>query len=266
MSQPKNTKRLTEQTRRINKSREKGTLTVCGWGIDNWLHITPQTLRALRECDVVFGFEGTMGAVIRQKMPSCDFRDLSAYYGGPSVNITVRPEKKIAAAVIESLKKGRKTGFVAPGHPLLFDSSVTELVAQCRRAGFKLSVLPGISFIDGVLAALAYPVSTGGLQVFQSNFITKAGVLINTQLPLIICRLGIVRREKAEAVFERSLKAVYPKAHVIAIVKCAQFAGSARQVTEIPLGKISGHWNSIDTETTLFIPPLMRLGHGMQRF
>lgn len=140
--------------------------------------------------------------------------------------------------------------YAVPGHPFVGESTVTALLAAAGSQDIPVRVVPGLSFVETVLAALGQDGLTG-LQLFDA--IEIAGYKYppaSSDRPLL---LGQVYNQMLASELKLALMAIYPDQHPVFLVHAAGAADE--QVEPLPLYAIdrSPHIGHL---TALYVPPL----------
>ncbi len=140
--------------------------------------------------------------------------------------------------------------YAVPGHPFVAEAMGVEIAARASQEGLPVRVIPGLSFIEPVLAALKInplphitildAIELGRLHVppFPPN------------VPALIAQLG--SKQLASDV-KRILHSVYPGEHRVVLVHAA--GSSQEMLEEVSLTEID-HSMHIGMQTVLYVPPL----------
>ena len=75
---------------------------------------------------------------------------------------------RIAAALIERASGGEQVVYAVPGHPLVAEATTRRLLVLARERGVATRVVPGLSFIEPVCAALELDPLEHGLQLLDA--------------------------------------------------------------------------------------------------
>lgn len=153
----------------------------------------------------------------------------------------------IVTAVLAETEKQAEVGYAVPGHPLVAEETVRQLLDRCRERQVAVTVLPAMSCLDAVFAALAVDPAEGLV-------ITEAARLqendLRPELGLIV--LQVYNRLVASSV-KLTLAPVYGDTWPVYLVRAAGVAGEEKVVT-VPLYAVDRQpW--IDHLTTLYVPP-----------
>ncbi len=154
--------------------------------------------------------------------------------------------------VAELLRLGRADQIVyaVPGHPHVGEFTVTKLQQQAAKEDIPLRIVPGLSFVEPVLTALAVD-ALDGLQVYDAlALLEHLYPPINANSPLLLAQ--VFSRLVASEV-KLVLAAVFDDLHPVYLVHAA---GEPHQKVEpCPLYAIDRS-HHIDHLTTLFVPAL----------
>ncbi|HEX2035231.1 MAG TPA: nucleoside triphosphate pyrophosphohydrolase [Chloroflexota bacterium] len=176
---------------------------------------------------------------------------------------------RIAAAVLEAvagLPDGAELVYAVPGHPSLGEATVTRLRHLAPAAGVRLRLIPGLSFVDAVVAALGVDVVAGhpaavgqggagpeaghGLRVADALAIGR----IDPTTPLLVCQ---VYSRRIASQLKLALGRHYPDEHGVVLVRAAGVPGqeaiARRRLFEIDRDGF------VDHLTSLWVPPLAPL-------
>lgn len=155
----------------------------------------------------------------------------------------------IAAAVVE---RGRSADilYAVPGDPSVGEATVQAIVAAAQADGLAVALVPGLSFLEPVLAAVGID-ALDGLQLFDA-IATGSRLVppINPDVPVI---LGQVYNRAMANEVKLALMAIYPPELPVVLV---HHAGQEGELLEsVPLHAMD-HSEHIDHLTTLYIPAL----------
>lgn len=158
----------------------------------------------------------------------------------------------MAEAVLEAVRAEGPSGcvvYAVPGHPLVGEASVRELLERARRRGLQVRLVPAPSFLDPLFAVLGVdPVE--GLQVLDAGDLAA-------RPPSPLCHVIIMQvydRQVASAV-KLDLMRVYPDDHPVKVVGAAGVPGMER-VLAVPLFELDRQ--GFDHLTTVYVPPCER--------
>ena len=140
--------------------------------------------------------------------------------------------------------------YAVPGHPHVGESTVTALETAAQAAGVAVRIVPGLSFIEPMLTAVAYD-GLDGLQLFDAvELLAFHYPPLNPDVPLL---LGQVYSRLVASDLKMVLTAVYPEEHPVHLIHAAGMAGQS--VEQVPLYAID-HSEQISHLTSLYVPAL----------
>lgn len=140
--------------------------------------------------------------------------------------------------------------YAVPGHPLMGESTVTQLLAAAERHGIEVQIEPGVSFVEPVLTAVRAD-GLDGMQLFDAiDLVTYHVPPLNPDVPLL---LGQVYSHLLAGELKMTLMTLYPDEHPVQLVHAA---GTSDEFVEtVPLYAID-HSERIDHLTSLYVPAL----------
>jgi tetrapyrrole methylase family protein/MazG family protein len=166
---------------------------------------------------------------------------------------------QIATQVVELGTRPQGVVYAVPGHPLVGESTVVQILALARERGIAVKIEDGLSFIEPTLDALGQD-ALDGLQLHDAVTVTRMHhPPLNPDYPAVLAQL--YSRAVASDV-KLTLANQYPDDHPVILIYAA---GTAQQAIErIPLYAID-HSEKISHLTTLVVPPLSTPG-SFERF
>ncbi|OQA09656.1 MAG: Nucleoside triphosphate pyrophosphohydrolase [Firmicutes bacterium ADurb.Bin373] len=159
-----------------------------------------------------------------------------------------RVYNRIAAEVLADSQKGEVL-YAVPGHPLVAEESVRLIIAMAESAGINIEILPAVSFLDSLFAALRLDPGAG-LQVVDGLRLDERPPLAG--LPAVITQ---VYSRLVAADIKISLLDIYPPEHQVTVIKGAGIPGEERiqTISLFELDRLS--W--LDHLTSLYVPALV---------
>ena len=149
--------------------------------------------------------------------------------------------------------------YAVPGHPLIGEESVRRLRALGGQRGISVQIVPGLSFVEPVCAALGLDPLDRHLQLLDATLLADmdaAEVMgaLQPTLPALVAQL--YNRRLASGV-KLALGEIYPDDWQVTIVRSAGMPG-AEAIQRVPLFELD-RAERADHLTTLYVPPLDRL-------
>jgi tetrapyrrole methylase family protein/MazG family protein len=157
---------------------------------------------------------------------------------------------RIAHRVVELGERESGVVYAVPGHPCVGETTVPLIRRLAEAAGLPVRIVPGLSFLEPVLAALGID-ALDGLQIADADHL--AGLhhpALDPDRPALVAQ---IYNRRVAAQVKLTLMAAYPESHPVTLVSAA---GTDReQVIAVPLYEIDRR-PAIDHLTTLYLPPL----------
>ncbi len=158
--------------------------------------------------------------------------------------------RTIAARVLELGRRPEGVVYAVPGHPLVGEASVQQVLKGAQEAGLTVRIVDGISFVDAALTALGLDGLDPGLQIYDGiEVAARHHPPLNPDLPALI---GQVYSRRLAGDLKLALMNQYPDEHPVALIFAAGTA--AQRVIHLPLYELDHH--ETDHLTTLYVPPL----------
>lgn len=149
--------------------------------------------------------------------------------------------------------------YAVPGHPLVGEVSVQQVLRQARERGMETRVVAGLSFLEPVYSALELDPFDQGMQLFDATELAAlrtdeiAGKIVPT-VPLLVAQ--VYNRRLASQV-KLALSECYADEWPVKLVRAAGVPGE-EQVVEMPLYELDR--NSFANHlSTLYVPPVAEM-------
>ena len=224
-----------------------GAVTIVGLGPGDPRHVTREAWEVLEAAEELWlrtrehpAVEGLpSGATLRSfDQYYEDAEDFAAVYGA------------IAAEVLRLAKRDEGVVYAVPGHPLVGEATVKEILSRAEDERLQVRVVAGLSFIEPTLAALEID-ALDGLQVIDATELaTRHHPPLNPDLPAL---LGQLHSQSLAGDAKLVLMNQYPDDHRVALVHGAGTIGE--RVEWVALFELDRR-RDIAHLTTLFVPPL----------
>jgi tetrapyrrole methylase family protein/MazG family protein len=164
----------------------------------------------------------------------------------------------IAQQVLALGARAEGVVYAVPGHPLVGESTVTQILRAAREAGIPTRVVPGLSFIEPALTALALDALDGVQIVDALDVVGSYYPVLNPDMPVLIAQ---VYSRAVASDLKLVLMNLYPDEHQTALVDAAGTA--AETVVWGPLYEIDHRDHT--PLTSLYVAPLPHIG-GFEHF
>ncbi|MBN2390963.1 MAG: nucleoside triphosphate pyrophosphohydrolase [Anaerolineae bacterium] len=143
--------------------------------------------------------------------------------------------------------------YAVPGHPLVGESTVTQILKAAREDGISTRIVPGLSFIEPALTALALD-ALDGLQIVDAlDVIGTYYPILNPDVPVLIAQ---VYSRAVASDLKLVLMNLYPDEHQVALVDAVGTA--AETVIWCPLYEIDHRDHT--SLTSLYVTSLPYVG------
>ncbi len=164
-----------------------------------------------------------------------------------------RVYRSIVQRLIETAQKNGQVYYAVPGHPLVGEAAVEQLLVEAPKQGLSVDIIPGLSFVEPLLEALHLDLLNG---------VTVLDVLRLDRLvepcPHHLILAQVYSREVASRA-KLALMDLYPADFPVSIIKQAGLA--ERKLLRLPLYLLDRRpW--FNHSTALYLPPagVHRLG------
>ena len=156
--------------------------------------------------------------------------------------------QEIARQVVALGRRPEGVIYAVPGHPLVGEQSVQNIIALARAEGLPVEIVPSESFISPILVAL-------GLDGLELQIVDALEVASRHHPPLRVdgpALLGQLYSREVAADVKLALLNAYPPEFEVVLVRAA---GTSQQlVRRLPLVELDRQ-PDIDHLTSLYIPP-----------
>lgn len=248
----------------------QGSLTIAGTGFLAAAHTTPETLRPLREAEILFYLVGdpVTAEWLEEQNPAAESLSDAYAIGRPRVETYREITERILAAV----RQGRRVCAAFYGHPGIFVKPSHDALRQARREGWPARMLPGISAEDCLFADLEIDPLAHGCQSFEATHFVDWRLRFDPEVSLILWQAGAIgvyttldgdqwSPEGVRRLTERLLRR-YPASHPVVAYEAPLFStGRVRRET-LPLERLPDA--EVHLATTLYIPALQEAWDGRE--
>jgi tetrapyrrole methylase family protein/MazG family protein len=222
-------------------------LTIIGLGPGDPRQMTREAWEVLERAEELWlrtkehpAVEGIPQKAAIHSFDSCyeDAEDFASVYGA------------IAGEILRLAKRDEGVIYAVPGHPLVGEATVKEILARAEAEGVPVRLVGGLSFIEPTLAALGID-ALDGLQVVDAMELAgRYHPPLNPDLPALV---GQLHSKAVAGDVKLVLMNQYPDDHPVALVHAAGM--SSQQVESLSLFELDRR-GDIAHLTTLYVPPL----------
>lgn len=237
-------------------------LFIVGLGLRNVDHVTAEAERALRSCNEVLFLDmgpGTLGF-----LQSCCSRvtSVAERYGEGGNRLDAY--RAMAVDVLEAALDHPPVAWATYGHPTVFAYPPFLMRDMARELGLQCTVIPGISAMESLLAALWLDPTVGGLQMFEATDLLLRHRRLDPEIPALIWQVGNLEsrlhtsrfsRPERFARFTRFLLARYPADHPVTALYGSPHPLVPTVKRTFPLADLPSRARELHVGVTLYVPP-----------
>ena len=242
-----------------------GRICIVGCGLKPWAHLTGEAQERIQAATCVYHsrYNETIVEHVRALNPGAELveQEDEEYMLG-----MFRPEmyERMAERVVASALAGASVIVLQPGSAMVVDSVTQFILRRAVHHGLSVEILPGVSSVEGVLAAMDYDLSEG-LQVILAQRLvlhrraldpSMAAVIIQPGYYDTLWYVGAARSAAGRfAALREALLRTWPAKAPAALVLLPFQHSDRPDVLWFELGEIESLHGRISALHTLFIPP-----------
>ena len=160
-----------------------------------------------------------------------------------------RVYEEIVAQVLELGQREQGVIYAVPGHPMVGEAAVLQILSEARAAGISTKVVAGLSFIETALTALEID-ALEGVQIMDAlSVMAFQHPPLNPDFPALI---GQIYNQAVASELKITLMNQYPDEHEVVLVDGA--GTPAQKLTRLPLYKLDRL--PVGLLTALYLPAL----------
>ena len=162
-------------------------LYLVGAGVSFPQNLTLQSIEVLTECNRICSTlpQDVLDALPNELRAKC----VSLWPLYQENRIRSENYKDVARAVLETAATHSPVAWLTPGHPLIFDSVLQDLLKAGHAQGWEVCVVPAISSFDTIFAQIGYD-PAGGLLVYEATSAVRANVPLQPWLATLLLQPG----------------------------------------------------------------------------
>ncbi len=169
----------------------------------------------------------------------------------------------MAATVVDAAMAHAPVTFAIHGHPLVAVYAPFLIMDMAKVLGLTVSVSPGVSAFDSIVAELRIDPSIEGLQMYEATDLLLRKRPLQPDVPALIWQIGNLEsrlhtmRVSRPARFERFvdyLSGFYPDDHPLIAIYTSPHPLMPAQVLRFPLRELPEHAAEIHAGFSLFVP------------
>ncbi|WP_437617417.1 SAM-dependent methyltransferase [Sorangium sp. So ce1151] len=244
--------------------RREGSLVVVGTGIQWAGQTTLAARRAIEAADTVLFAVADAGTVRWLRSLRADA--VSLRYGvsdGP-------PRRDVYRGMVDDIlaevRRGTRVCAVFYGHPGVFSTPAHEAIRRARGEGFIARMLPGVSFLDCLVADLGLDPGHEGFLAYEATdfLIRRRPFAIHT--PLVLSQIALIgnphvfdprasdRIQRGLTVLGEALCASYPSSHEAIVYDASTHPIEPPRILRQRLRDLGGA--PVSDLSTLYVPPV----------
>jgi len=236
------------------------SIYLLGSGIKGALHLTVETIQALRVCRRVYVLHSDHALLDAVREHCADVQDLASLYEGQSIRDDVY--HLISHQLVEQARESGPVALLVHGHPFFLVSAAEYTLDLAEEHGLRVSVLPAVSSFDTLLCDLRIDYGYG-VQIFDTTTLLKAGWNPNPQVPLLLFQLASTMNRavitgdpngEALGTLVELLVPLYGAEHRVQIVWSSAHIMEASSIQEIALGELATADLELWRRPTLYVP------------
>jgi tetrapyrrole methylase family protein/MazG family protein len=220
------------------------TITIAGLGAGSPGQITREVLETLKASKRNYFRTGRHPAAEWLRQNGVDYVTFDHYYDSAA------DFKEVYLRIAETLLSESLNAplvYAVPGHPLVSEESVRQILDRACQAGVEVIILPGTSFLDALFVALKLDPGPGltlvdALRLDELKPSPQSGAIV-TQLYSRLVASDV----------KLSLLEIYRPEHRVTLVRAAGVPGEER-IQDVCLYEID-RLSWVDHLTSLYIPP-----------
>ncbi len=226
------------------------SITIVGLGPGDPRYLTREAWEVLTSAEAVW-LRTARHPTLAGLPPTITLHDFDALYeAAEDFDVVYRA---IAQQILLLAQRLQGVIYAVPGHPLVGESTVQQILAGAQERGIAVRIVEGLSFVEPALTALGLD-ALAGLQIHDGiEIAARHHPPLNPDLPALI---GQVYSRAMASDLKLTLMNQYPDEHPIALL--IGLGTAAQQVVHMPLYELDRR--QVDHLTALYIPPMPQPG------
>jgi hypothetical protein len=236
---------------------------IAGLGLQAVTQLTREVEEAIRASQEVLFLD--TGAATHKYLETLCPRVTSLYEESYSKDDSrLNAYEHMAARVLEAALDHPPVTFAIHGHPLVAATPPFLVMRLAKTLDLSVTVLPGVSAFDNILADLRLDPVVHGVQMYEATDLLLRRRPLQADVPAIIWQIGpletclhsmTVSRPERFARFVAHLQQFYPARHEVVAIYCSPHPLMPPHILRFALEDMGGHAREIHTGFTLYIPP-----------
>jgi uncharacterized protein YabN with tetrapyrrole methylase and pyrophosphatase domain len=238
-------------------------IAVVGLGISGVHQITREVEETLRRSNETFVTDMGVGVLEHLESLGPKVTDLTSRYESGSHRILIY--RRMASEVVAAALDHPPVAFATYGHPRMYCYPTTLIERAATVLDLTVQVLPGISFLDMLLAELGVDPGFDGLQMYEATDVVVRRRPLQPDVNCVITQGPIVMdaynrpgspSDENLLLLQDHLLEFYPAEHVAVFVVAKTHPLLETIKEAVPIGKLAEALRRGANVGTLFIPPV----------
>ena len=236
---------------------------IAGLGLQTVSQVTREVELAIRSSNEVFYLD--TGVATRSYLEGLCPRVTSLYEESYSIDDPrLNAYRHMAARVVDAALDHPPITFAIHGHPLIATHPPFLVLELARALDLQVTVLPGISAIDVILADLRVDPVVQGVQMYEASDLLLRRRPLQPEVPAIIWQIGpletclhsmAVSRPERFSRFVAHLRQYYPPRHEVVAIYCSPHPILPPAILRFALEDMGQYAHEIHAGFTLYVPP-----------
>jgi tetrapyrrole methylase family protein/MazG family protein len=232
-------------------------IVVVGLGPGRWDDLTLEAQRVLEEAPRILcrTLRHPTVEALRARRPDVALESFDALYESAESFAALYPTMVERLLALAAEAQGPLI-YAVPGHPLLGEESVRRLRLLAPERSVGVRIVPGLSFVEPVCAALGLDPLERNLQLLDATLLadTPIEAIMGVLQPTTPALVAQVYNRRLASGVKLALSEIYPEDWLVTIVRWAGLPGE-ETLEHIPLVDLDRDERA-DHLTTLYVPPL----------
>lgn len=172
----------------------------------------------------------------------------------------------IATYIVERASQVSPLSYLTYGHPMWLDDPARLIIEGARSKGLSAYVIPGISFLDTILASKPVAIGPSGVRVSEASAVVRTGIELDAKVPTFIAQLGALGVEETRITSTVELNQIaplieillryYPPEHLVTLCDSDE-TGTVPIFLDLPLCTLPIALEGLTNATTLYLPAVV---------
>lgn len=240
-------------------------IAIVGMGITGVHQLTREGEETIRRCARTFVAEAGPGVVDFVRTLSPETIDLKDHFRPGTHRLEIY--RSIASEIVAAAVKSPPVCFATYGHPTMYSYPTVLVRRAAAILDLRVSILPGISFLDTLLVDLGLDPGFDGLQVYEATDLLVRRRPLQPDVGCVIAQAPVVgepgTRDASSNTpnlvrLQEYLLTFYPADHQVVVVvsKSHPLLAPLRHATRLSM--LAADLASGPATATMYIPPVER--------